>query len=316
VAQNGAPADVAACPAKGELIGFSSPLPDPNFQLFYSVLAADAKRAGLTTFMTSANLDPAKQNADIATLLAKGARAIIIAPVDPNAIQPAVKRAAAKGVPVIVTDTKIGGPYATNLQTRAREGAAQAADYLKQKVGTRPVAAILGPTFAEAVRVRNEGFLAEAKKDGLTIVDTKTNTPITPDEARRITTDWRARYGSTLAGSFTFNDTSAIGASSVPGGSFRPLIVSMNAQPDAVALVQQRRITATYDLHPFTLGHGFAWAADQARCGKKLPATLNIDASVVDSATVGSWVPWTEQRQKRATIVLTTRGSDTFIDAR
>jgi ribose transport system substrate-binding protein len=282
-----------ACPANGELIGFSVPLPDPNFELLNKVMTGDAERWGLKTSMTIANLNPGKQISDINSLLSKGAKVIVVAPVDPNALAPVLARAKQQNVPIVVTDTAIGGPYTTNVTTAGRESGAASADYIKEKVGAGPVAAILGPPFAEALQVRNEGFLARAKEIGLDVVEQTPNMQISPVEARRLADTWKQKYGAKLKAIWTVNDVNAVGASAAVGGAFQPAIVSINAQPDAVEAVKAGRITATFDLHPIDVGHTLAYAADQARCDKQLPKEIVIEADVVDKATVAEWRPWT-----------------------
>ena len=298
-------AGTAACKGSGELIGFSAPFADPNFQLWNDVISADAKRAGLTSTMTTGDrTDPGKQLADVQTMLQRGVKAIIVAPLDPNALQPAVDRAKAQGVQMVVTDTAVGGPYATNIATSARQAGSDGADYLKKKVADGKVAAILGPTVSEAVKVRNEGFLTEAKKIGLNVVDQQTNGKLDAETARAITDSWRQKYGKDLAAIWSFNDTSAVAATSALQGSFKPVVIGMNAQPDAVAAVQQGRLSATFDLQPITIAHAMFWAADLARCGKKLPATVTVGDTLVDSSTVGNWVPWDQLKARSATLQL------------
>lgn len=302
----------ASCAANGELIGFSAPFADPNFQLWYEVISADAKQAGLTSaYVAGERTDPGKQLSDVQTLIQRGAKAIIVAPLDPNALQPAIDRARAQGIKVVVTDTAVGGPYATNIATSARKAGGDGADYLKRKVGTGKVAAILGPTTSEAVKVRNEGFLTEAKKIGLNVVDQQTNGKLDEGTARGITDIWRQKYGKDLAAIWSFNDTSAVAATSAVQSSFSPVVIGMNAQPDAVAAVQQGRLTATFDLQPITIAHTMAWAADQARCDKTLPATITVGDTLVDSSTVGSWVPWNDLKARPATLNLT-RHADAY----
>lgn len=311
------PAGAAACKASGELIGFSAPFADPNFQLWDDVISADAQRAGLTSAMTAGDrTDPGKQLSDIQTLLQRGAKVIIVAPLDPTALQAVVPRAKAQGVELVVTDTAVGGPYATNIATSARQAGSDAADFLKEKVGDGQVAAILGPTVSEAVKVRNEGFLDQAKKIGLNVVDQQTNGQLDAQTARGITDSWRQRYGSGLAGIWSFNDTSAVAATSALQGDFQPLVTGMNAQPDAVAAVQQGRLAATFDLQPITIAHAMFWAADNTRCGKELPATITVGDKIVDSSTVGGWVPWDQLKTQPATLHLEQDGENYTVGLR
>src|SRR3712207_7379714 len=66
--------------ARGKVVGFSEPLPDPNFAAIEKILSNALSRYGATLRATNANLDPGKQISDIRTLLQQQVDVLIANP--------------------------------------------------------------------------------------------------------------------------------------------------------------------------------------------------------------------------------------------
>jgi ribose transport system substrate-binding protein len=311
-----APADSAApeCDAKGKVVGYSEPLPDPNFALIESVIQSELDKVGAELKPVNANLDPGKQIADIQSLQQGGIDVLIVNPVDPNAVIPAMDAVRADNIPIVAQDTEVGGPFFVNVAADIEDAAKQGADYLKAKVGDGQVAAINGPAFAEVI-VRNQGaFAAQAAANGLTVVDTQTNQMITPDGAKAITDAYKQKYGADLAGLWTFNDTSAVGAASSVDDKFKPVIVSVNGQPEAIPLVKSGVIAATFDLQTDMLGRALAYAAIQALCGAAVPDTkLIVPVKLIDSTNVDAWRDPTERAKDDFEVTFEKRDGKTYL---
>ncbi len=289
---SGDPAKVA-CKGKRLRLGFSAPLPDPNYDLIYGMIARDVKKAGGRSQFTQANLDPNKQIADIRAMVSGGVNVLIVAPVNPQAVQQALNAARSRGVKIVATDIFVGGPYATNVATSPRDAGFEAARYLKQTVGDGAVAAILAPTFAgEVIAARNRGFLAGAKQFGLNLVAQDTATAFSPDEGAKILGTYRVRFGSTLKGVWIFNDVLALAAPALTGSGFDPAIVGVNGIPAFIGLIQGGKAAATWNLHPEAIAHTLAWASHRAICNIKLPKNIFVPVTKVDRANAARWVAW------------------------
>ena len=309
----GNPAKVA-CKGKKLKLGFSAPLPDPNYDLIYSMIARDVKKAGGTSQLTQANLDPNKQIADIQSMVSGGANVLIVAPVNPQAVQPALNAARAKGVKIVATDIFVGGPYATNVATSPRDSGYEAARYLKQAVGSGAVAAILAPTFAgEVIAARNRGFLAGAKDFGLNLVAQDTATAFSPDEGAKILGTYRVKYGSSLKGVWIFNDVLALAAPALTGGGFDPAILGVNGIPAFIGMIQGGKAAATWNLHPEAIAHTLAWASHRAICGLKMPKNIFVPVTKVDRSNVSKWVAWEKLPTLPFTVKLTTKQRKTTV---
>lgn len=298
---------------QGAVVGYSEPLPDPNFALIEDVMRSTLEKAGSTLKPVNANLDPTKQIADVNTLLSSGVRVLVINPVDPNAVQGVLGDVRAKNIPVVVQDTKVGGPYFTNVTADVESAAAAGAALLKQKVGDGKVVVVDGPPFAEVLVRESAAFKAAAAQVGLNIVDTQTNTAITPDAARGFAEAWKQKYGKDLAGIWTFNDTSAVGVAAALGGDFTPALVSINGQPEAIPLVKAGTILATYDLQQDMLGRALAFAAIAALCKDTVPADIWVESKLIDSTNVDSWVSPADRGKKDINVKLEERNGKTYL---
>jgi ribose transport system substrate-binding protein len=303
----------AACKSKLKL-GFTIPLPDPNYDVIYGMVAKDIKGAHGTSQKTQANLDPNKQIADVQSMVSAGVNVLIVAPVNPQAIQPALNAARKKGVKLVATDVFIGGPYATNVATSPYDAGYDAAQYLKQTVGSGAVAAILAPAFAgPVIAARNTGFVAGAKKFGLNLVEQQTANAFTPDEGAKILGSYKVKYGSTLKGVWIFNDTLALGAPGITDSTFNPAIVGVNGIPPFIQMIQGGKAAATWNLHPEAIAHTLAWAAERAVCGKAMPKTIYVPVTKVDSSNAAEWVAWEKLPALPFTVTLHKKSGKTFV---
>jgi ribose transport system substrate-binding protein len=306
--------DGVGCPAaKGKTVGFSQPLPDPNFQAIEQIVGKALAKYGAELKAVNANLDPGKQISDINTLLQQQVDVLIANPVDPNATQGVFAQVRQKNIPIIALDTEIGGPYFTTVRDDVEYAGTEGAKALKDLVGDGKVAAIYGPAFAELLNWEKEAFDAGAEDVGLTVVDTQVNQKITPADAKAITESWKQKYGADLKGIWTFNDVSAIGAASALSGDFAPKIVSINGQPDAIPLVQAGKIAVTFGVPYDKTGQALAYSALRALCGATVPAEIYVPTVKLDKTNVDSWQPIAERVNNAFSIAFETRDGKTYV---
>jgi len=309
--------EVAAAPGceatDGAVVGYSEPLPDPNFAIVEAVLEQELAKVGATVMPVNANLDPGKQISDINTLQQQGIDVLLVNPVDPNAVQDVLGGIMDSGTPVIVQDTQVGGPYTSSVQSDSGQAASDGAKLLAANADGGTVVAMKGPPFAEILERSRTSFEEEAAAQGLEIANFQTNMAITPDAARQVAEQWKQQYGEDLAGIWTFNDVSAIGVASTFDGDFAPMLVSVNGQPDAIPLVEAGKIAATYDLQVDMAGRALAYAAIESICGNELPKEIWIGSKVVDKSNVADWVPPEERAQEPMAVELEQRDGKSYV---
>jgi ABC-type sugar transport system substrate-binding protein len=279
----------------GATIGYSQPIPDPNFAIIDEVMAAQLEVVGAEYLGVNAQFDPGKQVSDIQTLQQQGIDALVINPVDPTVTAAAVQEVVDAGIPVVVQDTDNDGTYYTSVSADVISAAENGVAALKELVGDGPVGAIIGPPFATVLRRQADTFTAAAEEVGLNVIDVQTSgNPGDPGAAQTIAEAWK-QQNPDLAGIWTFNDTSAVGVAATFDGDFAPALVSINGQPEAVPLIEGGRISATFDLQQDMIARSLAYAAASAICGIELPEALWVQSRLLDADNVSEWIPFVER---------------------
>jgi len=280
------------CPAlEGAKIGYSQPIPDPNFALIDEVMTAQLEAVGAEYLGVNAQFDPGKQVSDIQTLQQQGIDVLIINPVDPTVTDNVLQEVIDGGTPVVVQDTpNDDGRYFTAVNADVESAAVAGAAVLKELVGDGEVAVLIGPPFATVLIRQAEAFAAAAEEVGLNIVETQTSgNPGDPGAAQTIAEAWKQQHPN-LAGIWTFNDTSAVGVAATFDDSWAPALVSINGQPEAIPLVEAGRIAATYDLQTNLLARALAYSAAAAICEVKLPSNVYVESVLIDKDNVADWI--------------------------
>ncbi|TFB75424.1 sugar ABC transporter substrate-binding protein [Cryobacterium glaciale] len=283
-------------PAGGDhkfTIGYAGAIQsNPNNKAIEDGIRAKADALGMDLIVTDAQYDTSKQLADVQSLLNRSVDVLIVWPIDPLGIQPAIEQAHDQGIPVIVQDTTEGGPYTSNFQVTNYESAQQAATYIGENVdATANVVQIEGVPTVGVLDARNNGFRDGAKATGLNILASEVNGLDTADGSRPIVDAWKSRFGTDIQAIFAYNDDSALGAASAKSGDFDPIVIGMNGSQEGVDGVKDGRLAATFDFHPVQLGMGLGWAAHELAEGRTIPATVVMDSTLITSANASSWTP-------------------------
>jgi ribose transport system substrate-binding protein len=183
------------------VLGISNPIgSNPTLKYWQQAIETQAKALGMKTVAVDANFDPNKQLSDVRTLADQGVDAIVVHPLNPDAIRPAVEDAASKGIKVIGYDGG-DGPYSTNFEEQGYQGAKDAALALSKKLSPgAKIAVIEGVPQVPILAERNKGFADGAKEAGLEIVAKEVNLKDSADGAQPLVEAWKSKYGDQLAG--------------------------------------------------------------------------------------------------------------------
>lgn len=272
---------------------------NPTNKAIEDAMRVKVEELGGEFLATDANLDPGKQYSDVQTLIQQGIDVLVIWPLDPLSIQPALEEAEAAGIPVIVQDTDTGGGYVSNFQMTNFEAGEEAAAMIAEELGSdAKVAQILGIPTVGVLEARNQGFVAGAEAEGLEMLASQLNETDNADGARPIVDAWKSRFGSDLQAIFAVNDPAALGAASAATDDFDPLIIGVNGDIDGVEAVRDGRLFATFDLHPVPLGAGLGWAAFELAKGGTLPETVLLKVTAITADNVDEWVAPAELLKK------------------
>jgi galactofuranose transport system substrate-binding protein len=181
-------------------------------------IKAEAARRGINLITTNAQSDLNKEIADIQSMIAQGAKALIISPLNSEGLDPALKAAQDAKVPIMTIDRLLTSKtpcvdYIGWIGSDFVEQGRRAADALMQATGDQgEVAILLGASGVNVTVDRTKGFKDQlaAKNSGLAVVAEQT-ADFTREKGRAVTEQLiSANPGITAI--YAENDEMALGA--------------------------------------------------------------------------------------------------------
>ena len=178
----------------------------------------EAAKRGIKLITTNAQSDLNKEIADIQSMIAQGAEALIISPLNSEGLEPALEAAQEANVPIMTIDRLLTSneacvDYIGWIGSDFVEQGRRAADALITATGdTGEVAILLGASGVNVTVDRTEGFKEqlETKNSGLTIVAEQT-ADFTREKGRTVT-EQLISANPDLAAIYAENDEMALGA--------------------------------------------------------------------------------------------------------
>ena len=252
-----------------------------------------AQKMGVKRLLyTNANDNQAKQVADIESMIAQGAQAIIVAPINATGLQPALAQAAAKNIPVVTIDRQTAGTpckdfitfMGSDFQTqgmRAADALAKAAD------GKAEIAEIQGAYGNSVETQRTDGFADELKKHtGMHLVAAQTGNWSATD-AQRVMEQLLLAHPNINA-LYAQADVMALGAmQAIKQAGKQPgkdvTIVSIDGTKAAVQDVADGTMAAVVETNP-RFGPQAFQALEQWFDGKAVPQTIIMDDALYTKA--------------------------------
>ena len=238
-----------------KLIGLSiSTLNNPFFVTVVDGAKGEAEKDGYELTVVDAGDDVVKQINDIDDLVSKGAKIIIINPVDSDAVAPAVKSAKNSGVKVISVDRAVNGESVScSIASDNVMGARLAGEYMVSKIGEgSEVAELQGVLGASATIDRGQGFheIADTKLD---IVASQSANFNRAEGLSVMENIYQAHPG--IKGVFAHNDEMALGAiQALSSAAKNIVIVGFDATADARDAIADGKLSATVAQQPKLMG--------------------------------------------------------------
>jgi len=202
------------------VVGFSQSEKEANpFRIAetQSIKAEAAKLGVKKLIATNAQSTLSKQISDIQDLIAQGAQALIVAPLNSTGLEPALAAAKAKHIPVITIDRKLTAAtacsdYLTFIGSNFVQQGHRAAKQLVAATGGKgKVAILLGSSGNYVTTDRTKGFVDELKgSPGLTIVAQQTG-DFTRSQGQSVT-EQLVQAHPDLTAVYAENDEMALGA--------------------------------------------------------------------------------------------------------
>lgn len=247
------------------IVGFSQSEPEANpFRIAETQSIRDeAEAVGVEDLLvTNANADLSKQISDIQDMLAQGAEALIVAPLNSDGLEPALDAAREQGVPVLTIDRKVNAEACTDYLAfigsdfyqqgeRAAEAMSAATD------GEANVAILLGSAGNNVTEQRTDGFVewAEANAPGFTIVAQQTGN-FAREEGQQVM-EQLIQANPEIDAVYAENDEMALGAIVAlsdagrdPGPGGDVAVVSIDGTANAVQAIIDGDINAVIESNP------------------------------------------------------------------
>lgn len=274
---------------KAKTIGLSiSTLNNPFFVALRDGAQSAAQDAKAKLSVTDAQNDATKQANDIQSMITQKVDAILINPVDSDAIVPSVQAANAAKIPVIALDRgSNGGVLATTIASDSIAGGKVAADFLAQMVVSGPVVEIQGLPGTSAARDRGTGFDTQiATKQAIQVI-AKQPAGFDRGQALNVMQNLLQSHAD-IKGVFAQNDEMALGAiqALVSKAGKQVIVVGFDGTPDGLAAVQNGTMTGTVAQQPKVLGSTGVQDALTVIGGGKVEAKKKVDVKLITKDNV------------------------------
>ncbi len=270
-----------------------------------NAMKLEIEKLGGTFVELDAKGDVDTQVSQFQQVVAQGVDGIFIFALDPGSVQPALKQAKAKNIPVITIDlafdsaTEIGD-FDSQIWQRRDEAAFLGAQEMASRVDSGASIA----TIDFAVKVPSIVYSIErgkfwADKFGLSVVGNGTNPSDDISGGEKAMTEILGANPD-VAGVIGYNDPSAIGAAAAARAQSKSGLVfgGQNGGSDAFEAIKAGRLTYTSKLDTPSMGKFAAWGLYNLLQGKEVPKTVKAEAPViVTSDNVDSEPTWDEQLQ-------------------
>ena len=283
--------------AEGLKIGFSQvTLQSPFYVQLKEGAEAAAEAGGDSLIFLDANGDVSKQNNDIQDLITQGVSAIIINPVNPDAVVPSLEAAEAAGIPVITVDRSVNeGTVAAHVGRDNKAmgemvGEAVLAKLAEAGIDSAQIIEIQGDAGGAVMMDRRDGFHAAIEGSGHEIIEgpyaeyIRANAAVAMQDLIQAHPDVDVVYA--------HNDDMALGAMQVlsENGKDDVLVAGVDGLSEALeAMANQEGYVATALNDPKYLGDVTIQVAREVIAGGDVPAFVDAGSMAVTEENVGDF---------------------------
>lgn len=286
--------------AKDLQIGVSMALFDDNFlTIVRNSINNEMKAENVKGQVEDAKGDVAQQLQQVQNFIGQGVDAIIVNPVDTNAVKPIVDLTTKAGIPLVFVNRKpattLTGKMAFVGSDSELAGRLQMEALAKRMNYKGNVAILLGDLANEATRERTKGVEAiVAKYPGLKVVQ-KQNAKFTRNDAVDVTSNWLTA-GDDIQAIASNNDEMAIGALQALGKNPNNILVAgVDGTPDALQMIKNGKMVASVFQDAKGQGEGAVQTAVKLVKGEKVQPIVDIPFQLI---TKENYEKFTSKNQK------------------
>lgn len=275
----------AAVLAKDIQLGVSMALFDDNFlTIVRTAMQKEMDKNQVKGQMEDAKGDVAQQLQQVQNFIGQGVDAIIVNPVDTNAVKPIMDQASKAGIPLIFVNRR---PQAELTDKMAYVGSdSELAGRLQMEAlakalnGKGNVAILLGDLANEATRDRTKGVEAVVAKYPQIKIVQKQTAKFMRNEAVDVVSNWMTA-GDQIDAIASNNDEMAIGALMALGKNNKVLIAGVDGTPDALQQIKNGRMIATVFQDAKGQGEGAVQTAIKLVKGEKVQKNVMIPYQLI-----------------------------------
>jgi ribose transport system substrate-binding protein len=277
----------------GPRIGLSiSTLNNPFFVTLRNGAQDAAKKEGAELIVADAQNDAATQQDDVQNFVTQQVDAILVNPVDSEAVVPAVEAANQADIPVIALDRGAsGGEIATLIASNNVQGGRMAGEELIELVGSGPVAQLEGIPGASPTRDRGQGFEEVInEQDAVELVASQTANFLRAEGLN--VTENILQSNPEIKGIFAQNDEMAMGAVRALGNRAGTdvKIVGFDAIEEALNAIQDGKMNATVAQQPAKIGSLGVENAIKVIDGESVPENIPVEVKLVTQENVSEFL--------------------------
>ncbi|MDG2167461.1 MAG: substrate-binding domain-containing protein [Opitutales bacterium] len=269
---------------KGKIGMTCMDLTNPFFKLIADKMEAAAAEHGYDFVALSGELDPAKQNNQLADFAAQGFDAIFINPTDSMAVSEGVKSAWDVGIPVFTFDVQVTEPEAnskliSHIGSDNYQGGLLAGESMMKATGDRGDVAILSFPEASSCIYRVQGFRDYLKEHNSRLrIVTELNAKGNRSDGYSVATDVLQAHPD-IVGLFAINDPSALGAYAAieKANKLEQItVVGFDGSPAGKQAVFEKKLLDTPQQFPGRMATGTVDAFMKYLAGEVLPKDIFI----------------------------------------
>ncbi len=236
--------------AKDVSIGVSMALFDDNFlTILRTSMQKEMKKDGVKSQIEDAKGDVSQQLQQVQNFIGQGVDAIIVNPVDTNAVKPIMDQATKAGIPLVFVNRRPQAELTDKMAYVGSDsilaGRLQMEALAKAMNGKGNVAILLGDLANESTRDRTKGVEeVVAKYPNIKIVQKQT-AKFTRNDAVDVVSNWMTS-GEDIQAIASNNDEMAIGALQALGKNPNHILIAgVDGTPDALQMLKSGKMIAT-----------------------------------------------------------------------
>jgi len=286
--------------AKDVSIGVSMALFDDNFlTILRTSMQKEMKKDGVKSQIEDAKGDVSQQLQQVQNFIGQGVDAIIVNPVDTNAVKPIMDQATKAGIPLVFVNRRPQAELTDKMAYVGSDsilaGRLQMEALAKAMNGKGNVAILLGDLANESTRDRTKGVEEVVPKYPNIKIVQKQTAKFTRNDAVDVVSNWMTS-GEDIQAIASNNDEMAIGALQALGKNPNHILIAgVDGTPDALQMLKSGKMIATIFQDAKGQGEGAVDAAIKLANGEKVEKIIDVPYQLI---TKENMAEFTNRNQK------------------